>query len=239
MKNWISSRVLVLAIVVFAVSFAQTVWAGLDQTSVPLRTQVSTELFDHWQYVAYREGSQITLEVRLKDTNPTGLDAFRMASHQMAEDLIRTQDAISANVVLASPMPTEEFIRLVAQYKLQVSAFQMRAIDGRGARVTLFLNPSQNELISMTTVDSLLAWARSETGDAKLLGVTSFETYIPSAQFNEVAVSSHAYLIDVTQTVARQHFQQNHATLIKEGDIIVVPAYPVYWYLEDSRQNKN
>lgn len=130
-------------------------------------------------------------------------------------------------------------MRFVAQYELQVSAFEMRAIDGHGARVTLFLNPSQDELVSMPTVDSLLAWSRSETGDAKVLGVTTFEARIQSAILKELAASSYVYLIDVTPTVARQHFQQNHAALIREGEAIVVPTYPVYWYLEDSRQNKN
>lgn len=46
MKSKISSRVLVLGIVIFGISFARTVWAQLDQTAVPPRILVSAERFD-------------------------------------------------------------------------------------------------------------------------------------------------------------------------------------------------
>lgn len=229
--------ILLLGMVAFALSFATTAWAGLSQNPPPERSHLSADRFDNWQYDAYREGDQLTLEVSLDDTGQAGLLAFRAANQRLAEQLLPGQSTISANIVLGSPISPEDFEQLVAKHRLQVTAFQMRAIDGRGARVTLFSTPSSpNELVSLPVMESMLAWSRKETGDATFLGVTSIEASIPTLNFSDLSASPNVYLIDVTPSFVRKHFEQSHAGLIRAGDAIVVPTYPIYWYIEDSRQ---
>lgn len=228
--------ILLLGVVAFAFSFATTAWAGLKQDPPPVRIHLSTDRFDQWQYDAYREGDQLTLQVNLDDTSQTGLVAFRTANQRLADQLLPTQSTLSANIVLNTPISPEDFERLVAKYGLQVTAFQMRAIDGRGDRVTLFGSPSSpSELVSLPVMESMLAWSRKETGDATLLGVTSIEASIPTLSFSELSASPGIYLIDVTPSIVKEHFEQSHAGLIRAGDAIVVPVYPLYWYLEDRR----
>lgn len=34
------------------------------------------------------------------------------------------------------------------------------------------------------------------------------------------------------------HMKQNHASFLRTNDLVTTSAYPVYWYLEDSRESK-
>ena len=227
-------------LVVFAITFTTTTVAlsGPAQPPTPERVPLADEDFDGWRYTAYREGKDVTVQIILDDTSPAGLEAFRAANQQMARDLVKQQSLLAVTVVLDQPLAVAKFTELVDEYGLKVNGFQMRVIDGRGDRVTLFGGPDGDRLISEPLLQSMLEWIQGQSGEAKLLGVTTVDAGLSSSSYDILSADPSVFLVDVTPSFAEQHMRRQHASLLRADDFITTSAYPVYWYLESNRQSK-
>ena len=177
----------------------------------------------------------MTLQIVLDDTTPAGLKAFRTANQKTARELVATSKTLIASVVLNQPLSVSEFNKLVDKYGLQVNGFQLRVIDGRGDRVTLFGAPTDGQLVPMQQLQSMLEWVQKQTGTAKLLGITSIDIGLPSANYESLSADPSVFLVDLTPAFAEQHLRQQYASLLKSDDAITTSAYPIYWYLESSQ----
>lgn len=225
---------------VFVVAFATTVTGATSESLRPPSPEtihLADEHFEGWQYSADREDRNVIVQIMLDDTSLAGLEAFRGVNQQMAHDLIKQQGSLAVTVILDQPLSATEATDLAARYGLKVKSFQMRVIDGRGERITLFGGSDINRFISGPELQSMLDRIQADTGEAKLLGVTTVDTELSVSNYYNLLADPAVFLVDVTPTVAQQHMKQHHASLLQADDLVTVSAYPVYWYLESSQQS--
>lgn len=165
---------ILVGLAVFVIAFAATAaLAGPPEPQVPPpgseRIQLADEDFDGWRYTAYREEKNVVLQITLEDTSPEGLESFRTVNRQMARDLVRQQEMLKVSVVLNQPLSLAEFTELVEKYGLHVYGFQVRIIDGRGDRVTLFGSSDGDQLVRKDLLQTMLERVQDQTGEATLL----------------------------------------------------------------------
>lgn len=231
---------ILVGLAVFAMAFTTTITLAKPPrlpapTPAPERARLVDEDFEGWRYTAYREGKNVALEITLEDASSAGLEAFRTVNQQMARDLIRQQRMLKVSVVLNQPLSLAEFTELVEKYGLQVQGFQMRVIDGQGDRVTLFGGPDGDRLVHENFIQTMLEWIQDQTGEARLLGVTTMDVELPSSSYDSLSADLAVFLVDVTPAFAEHHMRHQHASLVEANDSVTAVAYPVYWYLESNR----
>lgn len=239
LKRYLPVTILI-GLIVFTMSFATTLaLAGSAQPqpsdSPPKPIELTREAFDEWQYTAYREGKNVMLDIALNDTSKAGLEAFRIANQHLAYSLVERRKSLNVSIVLNKPISVGEFIALANKYRVQVSQFEMRVIDGHGGRVTLFSSPKDDRLVSDFFIQSMLQWIQEETGEAKFMGVTTIEASLPVSSYDALSADPLVFMVDVTSTFAEQHLRQKQATQLNADDFIIVSTYPIYWYLENNQ----
>jgi hypothetical protein len=237
-KPYFSTAVLA-GLLVFVTAFTTAaVRFGPPPRPASERLRLVEEVFDVWRYIAYREGGQVTLQIILDDTSPAGLQAFRAANLDMARELATRPGPLAASIVLNQPLSLTDLTRLGDEYGLHVNGFQLRVIDGRGDRVTLFGGPEDGQLVSDQLLQSMLDWIQEQTGEAKFLGVTTIDGGIPPSSYDVLSADPAVFLVDVTPGFAEHHMRQRHASLLRADDLVATAAYPVYWYLESNGQSQ-
>lgn len=234
---------ILVGLAVFVIAFATTAaLAGPPEPQVPPpgsedeRIQLADEDFDGWRYAAYREGKNVVLQITLEDTSLEGLEAFRAVNRQMARDLVRQQEMLKVSVVLNQPLSLAEFTELVEKYGLHVYGFQVRVIDGRGDRVTLFGSSDGDQLVREDLLQTMLERVQDQTGEATLLGVTTIDAELSPSGYDVLSKEQVVFLVDLTPGFAEYHIQKQRASLLEADDFVTIAAYPVYWYLESNRQ---
>jgi hypothetical protein len=232
---------ILVGLAVFVIAFAATAaLAGPPEPQVPPpgseRIQLADEDFDGWRYAAYREEKNVVLQITLEDTSPEGLESFRAVNRQMARDLVRQQEILKVSVVLNQPLSLAEFTELVEKYGLHVYGFQVRIIDGRGDRVTLFGSSDGDQLVRKDLLQTMLERVQDQTGDATLLGVTTIDAELSPSGYDVLSKEQVVFLVDLTPGFAEYHMQKQRASLLEADDFVTISAYPVYWYLESNRQ---
>jgi hypothetical protein len=233
-KRYFFATVLV-GLAVFTLAFTTATNSNRQLPPSPGRVQLVKEDFDGWEYTAYREGNEVTLEIDLNDTTTAGLEAFRDTNRQLARLLAEHQKTLTVNIVFYRPLSLEEFGGLVDAYELQVTGVEMRAIDGLGDRVTLFTGPEGGQLISEDFIQSTVQWIKEQTGEASLLGVISTEAELVASSYDVLSAESAVFMVDVTRDFAKYHLQQENASLLRAQDTISIAASSGYWHVEDNR----
>ncbi|MCI0565303.1 MAG: hypothetical protein MN733_43110 [Nitrososphaera sp.] len=224
---------LLAGLAVFALAFT-TARNPSDPVPVPSKTvQLVSEDFGSWQYIAFREGYNLVLQLKIKNLSAQGLEEFRQANEQLAQELATQQISLDANVILKYPISLEALAALVEHHSLDLKSVEMRVIDGYGDRVTLVTGPEGDSLISDNFVQSTVGWVEEDTGAAQLLGVVSIQGTISSGDYSALSAEPAVFAVDVTRDYARYHMVKKHSALIQRQDIISVAASSGYWYVED------
>lgn len=138
-----------------------------------------------------------------------------------------------AVVTFNSPQKIEEFIDFVNRNEISVDSFEMRAIDGKGEKITIGGVPEKDGVANPVKVFSEIrnSPAMKEVKNLQLKGVVSFEGEINLKDYEEINSRPTVYLIDILPEVVTNEIKKSGK--IEKGNFIDVSVNDVFWRVEE------
>jgi len=131
------------------------------------------------------------------------------------------------------PVSPTEFRDFVRRYDLSVKAFETRAINDRGEKVTVGGVPEGEQVFPQGAFDLVAAWGSNDT---KLVGVTSFEGIVNLDEYEQLTNDPLCFLADVLPTQIVTEVKQSISEKEPGLDMPVdVNLNDVFWVMEAFR----
>jgi hypothetical protein len=174
---------------------------------------------------------EIDVDVATRLISAEDLRSYRAKVHEIATQL-KANGIRQALMVLTfkKPVSPTEFRDFVKKYNLSVKAFEARAVNNQGEKVTIGGVPAGEEVFPQDTFAFVAAWSNNDT---KLVGITSFEGIVNLDEYERLSNNPLCFLADVLPTQILAEVKQLIAERGMETDMPVdVNLNDVFWVME-------